>query len=113
MRHFAGAVKYTASGWLDRNRDTLSATVREVLAASTLPLVGALFEEEGREGREGGKAKLTLGGHFREQLIGLLDGLGRTEPHFVRCVKVGPPRVALFAPHSPHLSLSSALVHFV
>lgn len=91
VRHFAGAVKYTASGWLDKNRDTLSSTVREVLAASTLPLLGALFEGEEREGaKEGAKPKLTLGGHFREQLVGLLEGLGRTEPHFVRCVKVSP-----------------------
>ena len=72
--HFAGSVKYTCAGWLDKNRDSLSSTVRLTLGASSLPLVQALFppQEEDAQGRG---AKLTLGGFFREQLIGLMDGL--------------------------------------
>lgn len=31
--------------------------------------------------------KLTLGGKFRGQLIGLVNNLYKTEPHFIRCVK--------------------------
>ena len=88
VKHFAGAVEYNVTNFLEKNKDTLSQTLREVAAMSTLPLVSELFPVEVAAGR-GRKtsAKATLGGQFRNQLIGLIANLNSTEPHFIRCVK--------------------------
>jgi myosin heavy subunit len=44
-------------------------------------------------GGKKGSTKSTLGGQFRNQLIGLLDTLYKTEPHFIRCVKPNHQKV--------------------
>ena len=41
--HYAGQVKYQTVGFLDKNRDSLSHTVEELLANSTNGFVAALF----------------------------------------------------------------------
>lgn len=43
VHHYAGPVKYTASGFVARNRDTLLNDLSEVLETSRKPLVQALF----------------------------------------------------------------------
>jgi hypothetical protein len=45
-------------------------------------------------GGKKGSTKSTLGGQFRNQLIGLLDTLYKTEPHFIRCVKPNHQKVS-------------------
>jgi hypothetical protein len=47
----------------------------------------------GVPGGKKGSTKSTLGGQFRNQLIGLLDTLYKTEPHFIRCVKPNHQKV--------------------
>lgn len=90
VKHFAGPVEYNVTNFLEKNKDTLSSTLREVAASSSLSLVSDLFpiEQETSAGR-GRKTtvKATLGGQFRNQLIGLISNLNATEPHFIRCVK--------------------------
>jgi len=90
VNHFAGPVEYNVTNFLEKNKDTLSQTLREVAAMSTLPLVSELFPVEvaaaGGRGRKT-STKATLGGQFRNQLIGLIANLNSTEPHFIRCVK--------------------------
>lgn len=119
--HFAGAVEYSVTGFLDKNRDTLSNTCRETMMASQIPLIAELFVEKGDGGGSGGGAtsasatagggsggggggggggkqqkgstKSTLGTQFRNQLVGLLATLRTTEPHFIRCVKPNHQKV--------------------
>lgn len=109
--HFAGAVEYNITNFLDKNRDTMSQTSKEVMLSSQLTLVQELFQdpsasEGGSAGaagpqRGGGKgskssasqSKSTLGGQFRNQLIGLITNLKQTEPHFIRCVKPNHQKV--------------------
>lgn len=116
--HFAGAVEYSVTGFLDKNRDTLSNTCRETMMASQIPLIAELFVEKGDGGSGGGGAtsasatagggsgggggggkqqkgstKSTLGTQFRNQLVGLLATLRTTEPHFIRCVKPNHQKV--------------------
>lgn len=96
--HFAGAVEYNVANFLDKNRDTLSVTAREVMEASQVPLISELFTlpTDPNAATGGGKkasTKSTLGGQFRNQLIGLLDTLYKTEPHFIRCVKPNHQKV--------------------
>jgi hypothetical protein len=104
VRHFAGAVEYTAgrepkSGepsssfskeWLDKNSDELSALVVDCMLSSKSALICEGFGGGGggrRAGEQQQGNKVSLGGQFRNQLIQLVENLNRTEPHFVRCVK--------------------------
>ena len=101
--HFAGAVEYNVANFLDKNRDNMSITSKEVMLSSTIPLVSELFQEKVPEGGAGGAkesrkgsaaaTKSTLGGQFRNQLIGLITTLRTTEPHFIRCVKPNHEKV--------------------
>ncbi len=88
--HFAGPVEYNVNGFLEKNRDTLSTTLQEAMCTSAQLLIAQLFavSEPAAGGKQkGANAKLTLGGQFRNQLIGLVANLKLTEPHFIRCVK--------------------------
>jgi myosin heavy subunit len=96
VHHFAGPVEYVVTNFLDKNKDSLSATLHEVAAMSEIPLVADLFAGEPDDASRRAsmnkrqskvQAKSTLGGQFRNQLIGLVTNLRVTEPHFVRCVK--------------------------
>jgi myosin heavy subunit len=88
--HFAGEVEYTVEGWLDKNRDTMSASLKETIENSSNALVRALYDapvDTADTGKRRKNQKSTLGGQFRNQLVGLVDFLQTTEPHFVRCIK--------------------------
>lgn len=97
--HFAGGVEYNVTAFLEKNKDNLSLTCKEVMEQSQIPLVVELFMERDKDtgmpvvasgnGRDNKKAaaKTTLGMQFRNQLIGLISNLKVTEPHFIRCIK--------------------------
>lgn len=100
VTHFAGAVEYAVEGWLDKNRDTMSPTLKQTMQESGSSFIGDLFndgaspaEASPSKGKGGQKGKSTLGTQFRTQLIQLLESLGATEPHFVRCVKPNHAKV--------------------
>lgn len=89
--HYAGAVPYNVSSFLEKNRDALSEDILEVCFASKCPLISRLLRNEDEEASSGaGKAKKkqpTLGFQFKTSLEGLMVSLYRCEPHFVRCMK--------------------------
>lgn len=93
VRHFAGAVEYNVSNFLEKNKDSLSVTAKEALETSDSslmtqilpPSISATGSSSSNSGPQGKKS--TLGSQFRSQLVGLLDTLYKTEPHFIRCVK--------------------------
>lgn len=93
--HFAGPVEYNTTNFLDKNKDTLSATLQEVMMMSRFELVSSIFTNLSQNGprrssinkTKAQSNKTTLGGQFRNQLIGLVANLRLTEPHFIRCVK--------------------------
>jgi myosin heavy subunit len=104
VKHFAGGVEYSVQDFLEKNRDTMSQTTLNMLKLCQTKLVQDLFAEDVSSdspvvagsrgaGGAGGKSaaanasKQTVGGKFRGQLIGLVNNLYQTEPHFIRCVK--------------------------
>lgn len=108
--HFAGPVEYNVTNFLDKNRDTLNQTVKEAMILSKIPLIADLFTDKDADGAplapsggpsRGGssskndkkQSKSTLGGQFRNQLIGLITNLRLTEPHFIRCIKPNHQKV--------------------
>jgi len=93
VRHYAGAVTYTASEWLDRNKDTLSDDVVNLLRGSGNALVAEVFREQPMpDGGSGGDAKgkaasNTVATKFRNSLADLMDTVNRTATQYVRCIK--------------------------
>ena len=105
-------MKYDAKGFVDKNRDLLSATLSKLfLENCDSPLTKSFFEEgeEGGEGegeedgdfcgqRPGGsssmpKKKKTLASDFKAQLSRLTAALAKTSPHFIRCIKSNASKV--------------------
>ena len=78
VRHFAGAVAYETRGFVAKNRDKLSTTLK-TLGATGNRLVASFFADDART--------KTLGSAFRKQLAGLTRVLEKTQPHFIRCIK--------------------------
>lgn len=113
VQHYAGVVAYAVSGFLEKNKDPISADLIELLAGSTSPIARALFavgreraategdtargraasaareraESLGVKQSRGPSVRTTLGGQFRSQLARLMEALAKTSPHFIRCIK--------------------------
>ncbi|XP_052814276.1 myosin heavy chain, striated muscle-like [Mya arenaria] len=92
LGHYAGAVPYSITNWLEKNKDPLNETVVGILADSKEPLVGTLYEKPKEEASGGaGKKKKssafqTISSVHRESLNKLMKNLYNTHPHFVRCI---------------------------
>ncbi|CAF3330941.1 unnamed protein product [Rotaria sp. Silwood1] len=98
IHHYAGSVPYTATGWLEKNKDPINTTVALLFAKSKNAMLSTLFadvaEEEGGGGAAGGKTGFkkkggsmqTISATHREQLNKLMTNLRQTHPHFVRCI---------------------------
>jgi myosin heavy subunit len=90
IRHYAGDVKYTVSGFREKNMDPLKDELKLLLRSSKSALVAALLPEpEDRRGKA-----LTVGGIFRQQLHRLMTTINSTHPHWIRCVKPHPAKKA-------------------
>ncbi|EGD74581.1 myosin head [Salpingoeca rosetta] len=115
VRHYAGDVTYSATGFLDKNRDRLASDVVSVLQSSELPIMTDMFygriTDTGRlepmvikpsygratVSRKMHSAKQYASGvskrppsvsqHFRNSLAQLVAKMQLCSPHFVRCIK--------------------------
>ena len=93
--HFAGNVMYYSPGFLDKNRDTFSADLLNVIAQSKNAWFPSLFEEEIKAGAETRKKSPTLGAQFKKSLDLLMKTLSACNPFFVRCVKPNELKVSV------------------
>ena len=106
VRHYAGGVTYSVAGFLDKNRDSVSADLVGLLQRCDVPLMDELHDRIADNAREdtaamsparpraggsggggGASSKRTVGARFRGQLGSLMARLRAAEPHFVRCIK--------------------------
>jgi myosin heavy subunit len=89
--HYAGAVPYNVTAFLEKNRDAISEDVFDCVRSSKDKFIASILqygEEEPAAGaKDGAKKKKTLGFQFKESLQGLMEALNKCEPHFVRCMK--------------------------
>jgi myosin-5 len=110
LAHYAGPVSYAAAGFLEKNRDTLSSDLIELMAGSSHPLLAGIGAEAaegavagaagGVGGGGGGNSGVASGGaglqtvstRFSGQLRELVSMLDQGGLHFVRCIK---PNTAL------------------
>jgi myosin-6 len=89
IRHFAGAVGYESSGFLDKNNDALTADLSFLMDESADPFLVSIFKPKPGDPRPK-KGKLTLislGDKFKKALATLMEKLNSCRASFVRCIK--------------------------
>ncbi|KAH7859230.1 hypothetical protein Vadar_033420 [Vaccinium darrowii] len=84
--HYAGDVTYQTEFFLDKNKDYVVAEHQALLSASTCSFVSGLFPPLPEDSSKSSKFS-SIGSRFKQQLQLLLETLGTTEPHYIRCVK--------------------------
>ena len=105
VKHYAGEVEYDGRNFLDKNRDTLSADMVEMLQTSKHALVNVLYPPE--ESVSSSDRKSSLGKQFRGQLKELMGQLNRTSPHYIRCIKPNDSKTPLkFIPRNCYEQLT-------
>ena len=101
IAHYAGEVRYTASGFVEKNIESLSNELKDLGSHSSLPLARNIFaSSNGGEvappspasGGNPAARRSTIRGvsvssQFRTSLQSLVATLERTEPHYIRCIK--------------------------
>ncbi|KAI9366540.1 P-loop containing nucleoside triphosphate hydrolase protein [Pilaira anomala] len=106
VKHYAGEVKYSTAGWIERGKDPLNEHVARLFAESTNAHVATLFKDYAPSStpvsatpmrqvdirkslyrtRKGGGNFHTVGYKHKQQLSVLMSTLRNTRPHFVRCI---------------------------
>ncbi|XP_055305869.1 unconventional myosin-Vb isoform X2 [Sitodiplosis mosellana] len=115
IKHFSDTVQYQSTGFLEKNRDTISKELVNVMRESNLPICRTLIALEERTSSHGketsldGRVKInaakhlvqpskqhkhTVGTQFRDSLTKLISTLHATTPHYVRCIKPNDDKVA-------------------
>ena len=111
VRHFASAVTYTATNWLEKNRGQLRVELETVLAESSSEIAADIFGDhpmrpeaaEAPQLRRGsaqnsatrrGAAPKTVLGKFRLSLRDLSSTLSSTSARYIRCVKPNSAKAA-------------------
>ncbi|XP_056592476.1 myosin-IIIb [Triplophysa dalaica] len=100
--HYAGKVQYNGSGFLEKNRDTIPANIRELFINSVTPLLSVLFAAtisrtgtlmprkaklQVSEDNFNSTRKQSVGAQFKHSLAVLMEKMFAASPHFVRCIK--------------------------
>jgi len=92
IKHYAGSVLYTATGWLERNKDAVSDDVIQLLAESGNSILAECFKEPEEQadlapGAKSSQGKATVVTKFRNSLAELMQTVSSTEVQYVRCIK--------------------------
>uniref|UniRef100_A0A672N0X2 Unconventional myosin-VIIa-like n=1 Tax=Sinocyclocheilus grahami TaxID=75366 RepID=A0A672N0X2_SINGR len=109
IKHFAGTVFYDCEGFLEKNRDSLSVDIMELVQKSSNKLLKQIFEKETNKNSVKDNNKInkilmtpknslrqvndsrrqisTLSGQFRQSLDSLMKALSLCQPFFIRCFK--------------------------
>ncbi|XP_026757269.2 myosin-VIIa isoform X1 [Galleria mellonella] len=87
LNHFAGIVFYDTRGFLEKNRDTFSADLLQLIHISTNKFLQQIFQDDIAMGSETRKRTPTLSTQFKKSLDLLMRTLGTCQPFFIRCIK--------------------------
>lgn len=101
--HYAAKVQYDGVGFLERNRDTIPASIRglfinsvtpllSLLFAATISRTGTLMPRKARlaqmsEDNFNSTRKQSVGAQFKHSLGVLMEKMFAASPHFIRCIK--------------------------
>ncbi|XP_075872595.1 LOW QUALITY PROTEIN: unconventional myosin-VI-like [Nelusetta ayraudi] len=91
IRHFAGAVCYETTKFVEKNNDALHSSLEVLVSESKDAFIRGLFSSSssGKDGRQkaGKLSFISVGNKFKTQLNVLLEKLRSTGSSFVRCIK--------------------------
>ncbi|CAH8524036.1 unnamed protein product [Heterobilharzia americana] len=87
IQHFTGVVYYYVDGFLDKNRDTFSSNLVNLIIQSENEFLRSLFTNSGLLTIDPRKRSSTLAIQFKKSLDNLMRTLNRCQPFFVRCIK--------------------------
>lgn len=90
IKHYAGEVTYDIQGLVEKNKDTLSNDLIELVQSSTDPFLVKLFPED----TETEKVTSTAGYKIKSSANLLVKALGVCHPHYVRCLKPNDDKAA-------------------
>ncbi|OWF36327.1 Unconventional myosin-VI [Mizuhopecten yessoensis] len=85
IRHFAGAVCYHTVQFIEKNNDSLHASLQFLIQDSKNDLLKKMFE--GVKVSSGKLNFISVGSKFRSQLVVLMEKLKATGTNFIRCIK--------------------------
>eukprot|EP00066_Takifugu_rubripes_P023632 XP_011612898.1 PREDICTED: unconventional myosin-VIIa-like [Takifugu rubripes] len=86
--HFAGIVHYDSKGFLEKNRDSLSSDLIQLVHKSTSKILKQAFHDAlSSFATKTIKRVPTLIGQFRQSLDSLMKTLTTCQPFFIRCIK--------------------------
>ncbi|XP_050087157.1 myosin-VIIa-like isoform X1 [Anopheles aquasalis] len=85
VQHFAGVVYYRVEGFLEKNRDSFSPDLKELVTKSTNEFLLKLFNTD--DSLDTSKRSVTLSLQFRNSLDSLMRTLSSCHPYFIRCIK--------------------------
>ncbi|CAH0725342.1 unnamed protein product, partial [Brenthis ino] len=87
LRHFAGAVCYNTSQFIEKNNDALHASLEFLIQESNNTLVQQLFENMDNNNAKGKLNFISVGAKFQSQLTQLMEKLKENGTNFIRCIK--------------------------
>lgn len=87
LNHFAGVVFYDTRSFLEKNRDTFSPDLLQLVSMSTNKFLQQIFAEDIGMGSETRKRTPTLSTQFKKSLDSLMRTLSNCQPFFIRCIK--------------------------
>ena len=95
--HYAGEVRYTATGFVEKNVETLSNELKDLGSTSSNPLAHGIFgaattsspaaDPATTPARRSTIRGVSVASQFRTSLQMLVMDLECTQPHYVRCIK--------------------------
>lgn len=92
IRHFAGAVCYETTQFVEKNNDALHMSLESLICESRDKFIRDLFESSTNNNKDtkqkaGKLSFISVGNKFKTQLNLLLDKLRSTGASFIRCIK--------------------------
>lgn len=87
IRHYAGEVTYSVTGFLDKNKDSLYQDFKRLLFNSNHRMLKVMWPEGEQDVNQVNKRPLTTATIFKNSMIALVQNLMEKEPHYVRCIK--------------------------
>uniref|UniRef100_A0A0N4ZLT2 Myosin motor domain-containing protein n=1 Tax=Parastrongyloides trichosuri TaxID=131310 RepID=A0A0N4ZLT2_PARTI len=87
IRHYAGTVIYSVKGFLEKNRDTFSVDLLNLVGKSKFKFIKNLFDDMYSQENNTSRIQQTLGSQFRKSLETLIIQLSNCDPYFIRCIK--------------------------
>jgi len=93
VAHYAGEVRYSCEGLVAKNRDPMPEHVAALLRGSSNALLASLFVHTDVGGGSSQRAaarnaaRRSVSAKFRKSLSELMQTVGSTSSHFVRCIK--------------------------